>query len=156
MKLQHAIALATLAAILLATGCRSPREEKQSDLPSIAFDDTPFIRITELAYMDLLRAAIDKKTTPTQLVIESEIKRQRVFTTETLHKDAEYIPGLIDHKDRKSILTIDSGVEEWALVETAIWDEQKKKAVVTAGFIPAYEYKNYLSDLAKAEQNNDK
>ena len=154
--MKHVIASAMLAVVLLATGCGSSKEEKKSNLPSIAFDDTPFIRITELARIDLLGAAIDKKPTPTKEVVEHEIKRQRVFAAETLHKDALYIPCLVNVKDPKSILTIDSGIEEWALIETAIWDEQRKKAVVTAGFIPAYEYRNYLSDLKREEQNNDK
>jgi hypothetical protein len=148
MQLKNAIRLAAITSIVFAAGCGTTKEAKKSTLPSITTDNVPFIRITSFACMDLLSSAKRGKVTPTREVVESEIKRQRVFGTEALQKGDLYIPGLRDDNEPKSIVTVDSGVEEWALIETALWDEKRNDAVVTYGFIPAYEYKHYLARKA--------
>lgn len=152
MHLKHTIIFATIAAIVLAVGCGST---KKSTLPSLRGEKTPFIRITEAARWDLLFAAIQREPTPTNEIVASEIKRQRVFGTLTLDKGDLYIPQLADHKDLKSIITIDSGVDEWALVEAAVWDEVRHTVIVCAGFIPLSEYQNYLATLPKGENHNE-
>lgn len=146
------VALVTVAAIVLSAGCGSTKAKK-SDLPAISADNTPFIRITEVARKDLELAAIERRPTPTREVIESVIKRQRVVGTETLAKGNLYIPDLIDGNDPASIVTVSSGVEDWALIRTSLWDEVRNKPFITQGFIPLYEYKRHLQ---KAVKRNEK
>lgn len=152
MHLKRTITFATITAILLDVGCGST---KRSTLPSISADNTPFIRITDIASRDLVFAAVEGLATPTKETVVNEVKRQRVVGTITLEKGDLYIPQLVDHKDPKSILTIDSGAETWALIEAAVWDDVRHNAVVTAGFIPLNEYERYLrrSGLGKREKN---
>jgi len=138
MKWKQAIAFATLTAVLLASGCR---EETKSPFPAITRDNTPFVRITEFAYFDLLIAHNHNRPTSTSEAVVNEIKRQRIFGTGKLDKGDLLIPSLTDRSDSQSIVTIDSGVEEWALIHTAIWDEERQKSLVTAGLIPLDEYK---------------
>lgn len=140
MHLKLTITFAAIVAIVLATGCGSTKQKK-STLPAISADNTPFIRITDRAYIDLFVAAVKGKTTPTREVVESEIKRQRVFGTESLDKGDLYIPGLVNNTDPQSIVTVDSGVDDWVLIRTAVWVESRKDAVMVAGFIPFNEYK---------------
>jgi len=149
----HTLATVTVAVLLAGCGSSDGNRTK-TKFPAITADGTPFIRITEIAYWDLRRVAIRKEPTPITAVVESIIQRQRVVGTTTLDEGDLYIPALTDWKEPKSILTVNSGVEEWALVRTAVWDESRKKFVVVPGFIPFFEYQRHLASLQGKRNDN--